>query len=284
MEKKKLLLVTISVGVFLVVVIGASILVFSPRNPAPAVAAYPAQRPIPAGVPGTLDSAASPEIAGSLVSGTAGSSGLTVPATADPANMVRNSSDYEALQISPAQSSMIQENRFYINSDGAEPLLIERHEGDAKVIINVARPSSAAVPDAPSPPKISTPQTVRQKTAAKTSGTAAVGKTAVKIPAAVVKPAVRQQQSKTFNAYWVQTGSFPTKNQADKARDILAAKGLNTVIENGDVKGEIWYRVRIGPYTSQSEADYWLSLVKSIDGKPYIDLTSSIVWQSYARP
>jgi DedD protein len=32
------------------------------------------------------------------------------------------------------------------------------------------------------------------------------------------------------------------------------------------VDGRIWYRVRVGPYTSENEASYWLALVKAIDG------------------
>jgi DedD protein len=35
------------------------------------------------------------------------------------------------------------------------------------------------------------------------------------------------------------------------------------------------YRVRIGPYTSQNEADYWLAMVKSIDG-----FEKSQVWET----
>jgi DedD protein len=308
MEKKKLLLVTISVGVFLVIVIGASIMVFSPRNPAPAVTAALPERPIPPGVPGTLnpaavqDPAAAPGIAGSPVPAgapvEAGQSPIQVhPATADPADMVRNPGNYQTLQVPPVSSSSVQENRFYIN-DGAQPILIERKEGDAntRVVINVPRPQAAAVPDA-SPPPRSAPAPAARRTetgnraggnTAAASNTKAAAKTAAAPPPArTAPPAVRpapQQQGKVYNAYWVQTGSFPTRNQADKAREILAARGLTAVIENGDVKGETWYRVRVGPYTSQNEADYWLSLIKSINGKPYIDLASSIVWQSSARP
>jgi cell division protein FtsN len=46
----------------------------------------------------------------------------------------------------------------------------------------------------------------------------------------------------------------------------LAAKGLNSIIDNREVNGQIWYRVRVGPYISENEAGYWLALVRAIDG------------------
>jgi DedD protein len=32
------------------------------------------------------------------------------------------------------------------------------------------------------------------------------------------------------------------------------------------VDGQIWYRVRVGPYTSENEANYWLALVRAVEG------------------
>lgn len=332
MEKKKLLLVTISVGVFLVIAIGASIIVFSPRNPVPAVTAAAMQdRPIPAGIPGTLAPSDAPEdplnpgiagtpgIAGSPVPTPEGSPAGTdqslvqvQPATADPAEMVRNSGNYQALQTPPGSSAQGQENRFYITGDNTQPAVIERQdeESSSRVVINVQRPQTAAVPnESPAPPSARKTGTTAGSSNSKPAGTSAAQRVAVApaktttpaaktapaaktttpakaaTPAAkTVAPAASQSQSRGYDAYWVQTGSFPTRNQADKAKEILASKGLTAIIENGDVKGETWYRVRIGPYTSQNEADYWLSLVKSINGTPYIDLASSIIWKSYTRP
>jgi DedD protein len=207
--------------------------------------------------------------------------------------MVRNSSDYQTLQVPPSSSSAIQENRFYINNDGTQPVLIEQKEGEnnTRVVINVPRPSTAAVPNAPPVPRPSPAPAVRPETgnqAGKTTAAStkkpAVKTVAAAVPARLAARPAPQQQSRVYDAYWVQTGSFSTKTQADKAKEILASKGLTAIIENGDVRGETWYRVRIGPYTSQNEADYWLSLIRSINGKPYIDLASSIVWKSSARP
>jgi DedD protein len=369
MEKKKLLLVTISVGVFLVVVIGASILIFSPRNPTPVVAAAARpERPIPAGIPGTLNSSVVPEDVSNIIvtpgdavtpevpdrvvgPGVTGSPvpvlegplpeagqdlALAQPATADPTEMVRNSGNYQGLQSPPSSSAAIQENSFYIDNESTQPVVAERRdeEGNSQVVINVPRPQTAAVPNESSSASASqrgagrtaassgggssanqtaaakaatssrtTNLAAKTSTPARTAAPAAKAATPVKTttpaartaalaktaePPAASRPAAvtaaPQPQTRVYDAYWVQTGSFPTRIQADKAKDILASKGLTAIIENGDVKGQTWYRVRVGPYTSQNEADYWLSLIKAINGTPYIDLASSIVWKSQARP
>jgi DedD protein len=93
--------------------------------------------------------------------------------------------------------------------------------------------------------------------------------TAVK-PAAKPAPAV-----KTYNNYWVQAGSFSAKARAEDVKETLATKGITSIIENRDVNGDTFFRVRIGPYTSQNEADYWLSLIKSING-----FEGSQIWQN----
>ena len=49
-------------------------------------------------------------------------------------------------------------------------------------------------------------------------------------------------------------------------KELLASKGLTSIIETRVVEGRNLYRVRLGPYTSEREANYWLALVKSIDG------------------
>jgi cell division protein FtsN len=66
--------------------------------------------------------------------------------------------------------------------------------------------------------------------------------------------------------YWVQTGAFSTKNRADGVKETLASKGINSVVDVQDVNSNTYYRVRVGPYTSEKEAGYWLSLVKTIEG------------------
>lgn len=68
----------------------------------------------------------------------------------------------------------------------------------------------------------------------------------------------------TVTEYWIQTGSFSSKLNAEKAREALTARYLTAEIFTKDVAGTNTYRVRVGPYKSKSEADYWLGTVKEI--------------------
>jgi len=85
-------------------------------------------------------------------------------------------------------------------------------------------------------------------------------------PTATAKPSTPAKSTKTINDFWVQTGAFAAQVRAEDARELLAAKGITSIIENREINGKIWYRVRLGPYTSEREANHWLEIVKLIDG------------------
>jgi DedD protein len=65
--------------------------------------------------------------------------------------------------------------------------------------------------------------------------------------------------------------------RAEGVKETLASKGIASIIENREVDGIPRFRVRVGPYTSQDEADYWLRLIKEIG------FTDSMVWRSQSR-
>jgi DedD protein len=87
--------------------------------------------------------------------------------------------------------------------------------------------------------------------------------------------AVSTSAKKTYESYWVQAGAFSTQIRAEDVKETLKTKGLTAVIETHTVQGKDFYRVRVGPYTSQHEADYWLALIKGING-----FEESQIWQN----
>jgi len=217
MEKKKLLIIAVSVGVVLLIIIGIPLMMMTvaPRQnlaSAPSVgqdwvtAVEPIQRPQPPAAPETQTRA----------------------------------------DTQPVQP----ENAF------SQP-------GEAsQLTLTVPIPETAAVPST-LPTQTRSPVTVRTSTKpAAVAQPAPAPKETVKPPAA--KPAA--EQTKTYNNYWVQTGAFSTKIRAEGAKESLASKGITSIIDNRDIDGKTWYRVRVGPYMSETEANYWLALVKSIDG------------------
>jgi len=54
--------------------------------------------------------------------------------------------------------------------------------------------------------------------------------------------------------------------RAESVKESLESKGIASIIENRNIGGRTLYRVRVGPYLSETEANYWLALVRSIDG------------------
>ncbi|MDR2210732.1 MAG: SPOR domain-containing protein [Spirochaetaceae bacterium] len=238
MEKKKLLLVAVSVGVFLVIVVSAAILIFRPG------------------------ASAGPEISYRQIN--AESEQLNRSATTDPANMVKDDT-YMGLQ-DPAAGSPIQKN--YITSEPLGTLTEESADNDTQRVINIPRPSAPAVPSAPARPAVSS-----RVSSPPAAGAPVKPQTPVQT---TVKPAVTAPVSKQqYRDFWVQAGSFSTRERADGVKHTLDDKGISAIVTNQEINGNTYYRVRVGPYTSQNEADYWLAMIKSIDG-----FQDSQVWES----
>lgn len=85
-------------------------------------------------------------------------------------------------------------------------------------------------------------------------------------------PKAAQQKAVSVTEYWIQTGSFSSKINAEKSRDALTAHYLNAEIFTKDASGKTSYRVRVGPYKTKAEAEYWLGTVREIPdcAKSYI--------------
>jgi DedD protein len=259
MEKKKLLLVAISVGVFLALTIGAAILVFAPKD---ASAAYmAAARPVQAVDTGIT--VPSPSSASSPVSGpsTSGQDSTPQSSSLDPVELVRQSNDVPGLRQAP-EGTARQGEDFYINGNNGGA------GTSAETLISVPKPSTAAVPDAaPAGRAASTPaQSVSKPATATAASTSAAVPNAAAVSAAQTQIKPASTQTKVYNDYWVQTGAFSTIARAEGVKNTLSSRGITSIIENREVEGKTVFRVRVGPYTSQNEANYWLSLIKSING------------------
>jgi len=163
----------------------------------------------------------------------------------------------------PVQPVVIEETKSGTDETSSDIAEVDSDNGDS-LTIQIPKPSTAAVPDnteipaqtvviAPAP--AAAPAVVKPAPAAPKPA-----------PAPAPRPAAKPAQSRTINDFWVQTGAFSAMVRAEDAKELLASKGLVSIIENREVNGKTWYRVRLGPYTSEREAGYWLSLVKAIDG------------------
>lgn len=86
-------------------------------------------------------------------------------------------------------------------------------------------------------------------------------------------------QVKAITRYWVQVASYSNKKGAENARSILDENKIpSDIFTYTDTKNDLFYRVRIGPYTTKSEAEYWKARIEQIDffknSKCYVTTTT----------
>jgi cell division protein FtsN len=78
--------------------------------------------------------------------------------------------------------------------------------------------------------------------------------------------------------YWVQLGSYTVKNNADEVRAALEEEKIPSEIFTHQDGNKLYYRVRVGPYSTKSEAEYWQKRILTIpqfkSAKPYITNSS----------
>ncbi|MDR3114036.1 MAG: SPOR domain-containing protein [Treponema sp.] len=282
MDKKKLLLVAVSVGIFLIIVIGLAILLFLPRRNASAVSSVPVFTP--------SNNAVSPRETTIVVEPVPtepvrSEPSRTEPASANPVDMLRNPEGIQGLQPPPAPSTMTQENNIYIYGDPSQPkTLVEQitRNNSSDLVIEVPKPSTVAAPGSVPTTKAPPRDAAQRNTSPPTAPAATTASPGPVSPKVAAKPPASKApipQTRTYESYWVQAGAFSTVARAEGAKKRLADKGITAIIENRDVKGQNVYRVRVGPFTTQNEADYWLSQIKKIP-----DFEGSQIRQSPVDP
>lgn len=67
-------------------------------------------------------------------------------------------------------------------------------------------------------------------------------------------------------SFWIQVGSYATMDAADKTKKELSAKGYTSSIQTIAKDGKTYHRVKIGPYASRSEVDTLLPKIKALPG------------------
>ncbi|MEE0133432.1 MAG: SPOR domain-containing protein [Treponema sp.] len=83
---------------------------------------------------------------------------------------------------------------------------------------------------------------------------------------ATTKKVVTSSTNKVVDQYWVQVASVTNKNNAENARAALAANKIESEIFTHKAdNGTLYYRLRVGPYTTKTEAEYWKGRIALID-------------------
>ena len=127
------------------------------------------------------------------------------------------------------------------------------------------------------PASTKTTSTTSAKASTKTTSTTKASSTK---PASKTTTTAATKTEAPTPKYWIQAGSYSSKKNAEEARSALSAEKIaSEIFTYTDANGNLFYRVRIGPYTTKSEAEYWQSRVALIEkfsgAKTYITDSSA---------
>jgi|GEM_PF-3449125 len=126
-------------------------------------------------------------------------------------------------------------------------------------------PAPTPAPKATPAPATKPAQTTQQtQTKPATTTTQQVAKPAAQTQTTAAKPAAAATTAK--GSYWVQVGSYATTDAAEKTKKDLAAKGYTSSIQSITANGKTYHRVKIGPYTSRADVDTLLPKIKALPG------------------
>ena len=126
--------------------------------------------------------------------------------------------------------------------------------------------------------KASSSTSAKASTKAATTSKASTTKTTAKASSSA--KTVSAKTEAPAPKYWIQAGSYSSKKNAEEARNALSSEKIaSEIFTYTDANGTLFYRVRIGPYTTKSEAEYWQSRVALIEkfsgAKTYITDSSA---------
>lgn len=236
-NSKKFLWLGAAVSLFALIVVGAAFLLFSPGKSAQEVPLDMASKAEPR-QDFPQDYVADAPQSDNLVTSTTSAGDIIIVYGNDQTS----GSDAKASQSKPAATTI------YVSPSSTATTVSPAPQPAAQAA-PVAKAAPKTAPAAPKAAPAPAPTTV----------------TTVKAPAKAA-PAPTKAPTPASGDFWIQTGSFSVRDNADALKSSLAAKSLPAVISVKDVDGKSRYTVRVGPYATRAEASKWLSAAQSVKG------------------
>ena len=273
MEQKKTLWIIAAVGAFLLVVLGTAGILYSPaRNPTPAIASVaPVEKSkTSSGWTNQLD----------LQPPSSSNPGeIPAPRVSDMIVLADNTTVYNLPKSDDTSSATTIDLNALKNGYIAESQVQAASQPqNINITVNVPgvkeAPAPTATPVAASEPAVvkETKETKETKPASLAKAEAKAAPKAAAKEKAAVKVNVNGNASVTVKTetkktqFWVQVAAYSNKKGADNARTLLDSNKIPAdVFTYQDNKSKLYYRVRVGPYTTKSEAEYWRSRIVKID-------------------
>ena len=258
MEQKKTLWIIAATGLFLLVVIGAAIILYSPgNNPTPVIASVPVPPQTSSGG-WTMPLQPSDNQENSALSQNEGrfDSTFTQPEKQADADSIQH---IQELTVISGKT-----NVYEITA----PESAKDADLNAQNTIDLNSLKSAAEEIKAGSKAVKSVEKVAKTTAKTEQNSQASAKPVTKTSSAktTVQNATAKTSSSVAPRFWVQAGAFASKKSADNARTVLAENKIPAeVFTYTDAKKQVFYRVRVGPYTTKTEASFWKEKILKID-------------------
>lgn len=164
--------------------------------------------------------------------------------------------DLNSLKSSSSSSVVAQNEKTANQINANKPKETETYR-PAPVAENYYAPAPVAKAPAPKPAAKPASAPAKKEAPKATATASAKSATAAKVAAST---------KKAPDSFWVQAAAYTSKRNADEARTTLESNKIpSEVFTFTDSSGKTFYRVRVGPYVTKSEAEYWQNRIGMID-------------------
>lgn len=269
MEQKRTLWIVAAVGVFLLVVLGAALILYTPQSKQATIANSRVTNSSTASN-GWISLAPSAPLQTSTNTDEKVEEENSVLPEKEIPNPAKTELRTEEVNIY-AENANVYSEKTELNKLG-ENATVKAGTSEKPTTIVLTEPEKPAEAKA-SKPEVSKPRSnvavknsvsEKQKAPAKPEhkNTAKTAKTGQN-KSVSAKPSVKEPE---IVQYWVQVTALTSRKSADEARNKLGENQITAdVFTYTDNKKQLFYRVRVGPYTTKSEAEYWRTKISKID-------------------
>ena len=273
MEQKRILWITAAVGIFLLVVLGGALIIYSPQTRAPKSIAKSASVTESNGWVSIAPVEKSAETERQIVD-------LNAEISENP--LVSDSTENQNI---PEVVSSFNANNLGVNMSEQEGQIAKT--GDVTVYVENAtvisakdfseksektlQPSENVQVESKIVPEKK--EVVERKVVAKSNPVqekkVLLPKKSESVSKAPVKSVSEKKtvsETRKSTQDWIQVASLTIRKNADSARAVLGENKITAdVFTYKDTSDKLYYRVRVGPYTTKSEAEYWRGEIAKID-------------------
>lgn len=269
MEQKRTLWIVAAVGVFLLVVLGAALILYTPQSKQATIANSRVTNSSTASN-GWISLAPSAPLQTSTNPDEKVDEESSVLSDKEIPNPAKTELRTEEVNIY-AENANVYSEKTELNKLG-ENATVKAETSEKPTTIVLTEPEKTAEAKT-SKPEVSKPRSnvavknsvsEKQKAPAKPEhkNTAKAAKTEQN-KSVSEKPSLKEPE---IVQYWVQVTALTSRKSADEARNKLGENQITAdVFTYTDNKKQLFYRVRVGPYTTKSEAEYWRTKISKID-------------------